>query len=72
MTVGERTALSGPEQKLAQLRYTMRGVIPDGMLVRVSSIDADPKRAYRTQDAFLASMSEATPAAVRSRLFGNS
>jgi EpsI family protein len=72
MTVGERTALSGPEQKLVQLRYTMRGVIPDGMLVRVSSIDADSKRAYRTQDAFLTSLSEATPAVVRGRVFGTS
>ena len=56
ITVGERVTLSGTEQKLAQLSYSTRGVIPDGMLIRISSIDADTESAYRRQQAFLVEM----------------
>lgn len=56
ITVGERVTLSGTEQKLAQLSYSTRGVIPDGMLIRISSIDADTENAYRRQHAFLVEM----------------
>ncbi len=62
VTVGERIALTGTEQKLAQLSYSLRGVIPDGMLVRVSSIDADVPRAYALHAAFLVDMSRVLPA----------
>lgn len=62
ITVGERVTLTGTEQKLAQLSYSLRGVIPDGMLVRVSSIDANVPRAYALQAAFLADMSRGLPA----------
>ncbi|WP_418321475.1 exosortase-associated protein EpsI, B-type [Piscinibacter sakaiensis] len=52
-TVGDRLAVSGTEQKLAQLSYSTRGFIPDGMLVRVSNIDADAKSAFERQSAFI-------------------
>jgi len=51
--VGERVTLSGTEQKLAQLSYSTRGLIPDGILVRVSSIDGDEIHAYQLQQSFL-------------------
>lgn len=57
--VGERVAVSGTEQKVAQLAYTTRGVIPDGMLVRVSTIDADAERAFKLQAGFLNGMASA-------------
>ena len=61
--VGDSVALGGSEQKLAQLAYSVRGVIPDGMLVRVSSIDADEAQAYSVQSAFIRHMVAAlTPA----------
>lgn len=72
ITVGERIALSGTDQKLAQLAYTLRGSVPDGMLVRVSSIDADAANAYRLQSMFILSMAEAVAPGVRSRIFGAS
>lgn len=70
--VGEHVAVSGQQQKLAQLRYGVRGVIPDGMLVRVSSIDADADSAYRTQARFIADMRAAMPQSARLRVFGGS
>lgn len=70
VVVGERIALTGTEQKLAQLSYTTRGVIPDGVLVRVSSIDPDTARAYRMQAAFVADLARALPARDRSFVVG--
>ncbi|HEY8876227.1 MAG TPA: EpsI family protein [Roseateles sp.] len=69
--VGEYVALSGQQQKLAQLRYGVRGVIPDGMLVRVSSIDRDAASAYQVQARFIADMRAAMPQPARLRVFGS-
>lgn len=62
VVVGDRVALSGTEQKLQQLSYSVKGVIPDGMLVRVSSIDRDSARAFKIQDTFIASLAKAVRA----------
>jgi len=69
--VGEYVALSGQQQKLAQLRYGVRGVIPDGMLVRVSSIDPNAAAAYQVQARFIADMRAAMPQPARLRVFGS-
>ena len=53
MTVGDRATLSGLRQKLVQIRYGMTGKIPDGILVRVSSIGADAAHSYDVQDRFI-------------------
>jgi len=71
ITVGERTTLSGTEQKLAQLAYTVRGVIPDGMLVRVSSIDADAERAYKLHEAYVIALVQALDPEARPRVMGS-
>lgn len=68
--VGERIALSGTEQKLAQLAYSTRGVIPDGMLVRVSTIDPNPERAYTVQRQFIEEMATTVSGPNRARVFG--
>ena len=53
-----------------QLREGFAGRIPDGMLVRVSSISKDPAAAYAAQQAFVAELLAAMPAADRVRLAG--
>jgi len=68
--VGEEVALSGTEQKLAQLRYSVRGLIPDGMLLRVSTIDADAGHAWGVQAAFVQQLAAAVAPQWRARLFG--
>lgn len=70
VVVGEHVALTGPQQKLAQLKYSMRGMIPDGTLVRVSNIDADVDKSFALHDTFVQQMLSATPAALRSRMVG--
>jgi EpsI family protein len=71
VTVGDRVALSGTQQKIAQLRYSVRGIIPDGMLVRVSTIDGESTRAFAVQERFLSDMSLALTGDARDRVFGS-
>ena len=72
ITVGERISITGTEQKLAQLSYSTRGAIPDGMLVRVSSIDAiaNTNAAYLLQGQFINQLSLVVPSGVRKQVFG--
>ena len=68
--VGDKLTLSGTEQKLAQLAYSTRGVVPDGMLVRVSSIDPDTQRAYGVQSRFIADLGQAIQPTMRQYVMG--
>lgn len=67
--VGEHAALSGTEQKLAQLQYGMKGLIADGLLMRVSSIGSETEKGYALHQRFIADAFEAMPPQLRSRYF---
>lgn len=69
--VGNRTFSSDYDRRMARLTSSLEGVIPDGMLVRVSSIDRGEDRAFSMQDAFVGELRSALPAQVRSRVFGS-
>lgn len=70
--VGDRAIIGGIQKKLVEMRYgLMGGVIPDGMLVRVSSIDADSARAYAAQGRFAEAMVGAVANDSRARLVGS-
>ena len=56
VTVGDKATLPGLKRKLSQLAYGLSGKVPDGMLVRVSSIDANSDNAYRLQEKFIRDM----------------
>ncbi|HZV97478.1 MAG TPA: EpsI family protein [Methylophilaceae bacterium] len=56
VTVGDKASLPGLDRKLNQLAYGLTGRIPDGMLVRVSSINSDSDSAYRLQEKFIRDM----------------
>lgn len=68
--VGDQVALSGLDQKLAQFRYGMSGVIADGMLVRVSTLDSNMAHGHAVQAGFIADLATAMPAPQRPRVFG--
>jgi EpsI family protein len=68
--VGDQVTVSRTDQKLAQFRLGLKGYIPDGMLVRVSSIDINPAHGYQQQEAFLRDLAQAVPEAGRDRVFG--
>jgi EpsI family protein len=70
MTVGAKATLPGIRRKLVQLSYGLTGVVPDGLLVRVSSIDASSDDAYHMQDKFVDDLVAALDATGRARLTG--
>lgn len=53
-----------------QMYYSLRGQILDGMLVRVSSFDNDPKRAWEIQAGFVDTLVKALAPADRPRVVG--
>lgn len=70
ITVGDEAIRPGIEQKLRQLRFGLGGTVPDGMLVRVSSLDADADAAYLVQARFVDDLLDALNPAARKRLAG--
>jgi EpsI family protein len=68
--VGDEAGV-GMKVKLAQIRYGLTGTVPDGMLVRVSSISSDENTAYTAQDDFIREMLAAMSKQDRFRLTGH-
>jgi EpsI family protein len=71
VTLDEAATLPGLGRKLQQIRYGLKGQIPDGMLVRVSSISPDDALAFALQQRFIDQLYQAVPADVRARYFGS-
>src|SRR5687768_3623068 len=69
-TMGDRVVLGRLERLGVQLANGLRGRVPDGLLVRVSSLDRDPARAYAAQAAFVAALVAAVPERHVARLAG--
>lgn len=59
MTVAETPTLPGFARKWVQFQHGWEGQVPDGFLVRVSSIDNIPERAFELQANFIAAMQSA-------------
>jgi EpsI family protein len=69
-TVGDTAVLGKTEKRLVDLRYGLTGRIPDGMLFRVSSIDADQRQAFALQARFITELLAVLPPVDRKRLSG--
>jgi EpsI family protein len=68
--VGDHNVTGGVDKKLTEMRYALNGRIPDGMLVRVSSIDTGTENAYVIQGQFAAQMVQAIAPGHRNRFAG--
>jgi EpsI family protein len=69
-TVGDETVTGGIRKKIAEMRYGLKGEIPDGLLFRISSINTDTQAAFTLQESFIkALLSELRPD-MRLRLAG--
>jgi EpsI family protein len=53
MRIGNYMATGTMDRHVVSLRYGLEGAIPDGLLVRVSSISTDPARAFAIQEEFM-------------------
>jgi len=69
-TVGDMALVGDVGRRWARARYALRGIIPDGMLVRVSSIDVDEARAFNLQAGFVADLFMNLPSSIQMRIFG--
>ena len=58
------------ETKLAKLAYSIKGKIPDGMLVRISSISSNAPNAYELQSRFSNALLSSLTPEDRARLIG--
>jgi len=70
-TVGDRVISNGVHKKIIELSYGLTGKIPDGMLVRISSIDPQSEHAYQEQTRFINDLLNAVTASSRLRLIGS-
>lgn len=69
-TIGDTVAIKGVAWKLQQIKFGLTGKIPDGLLFRISSIQADESAAYRTQDDFSRSLLAAMSPEGKARIVG--
>uniref|UniRef100_UPI0028A7F8CF exosortase C-terminal domain/associated protein EpsI n=1 Tax=Massilia oculi TaxID=945844 RepID=UPI0028A7F8CF len=70
ITIGDKATKAGIQQKLRRLAYGLSGEIPDGMLVRVSTIGSDRHAAWRVQDRFVVDLLAALAPRDRAHLIG--
>jgi EpsI family protein len=71
-TMGDGIVRSYIDRQLAQLKYAFSGLIPDGYLFRVSSIESDPEIAYTRQIEFANQLLQASTPELRQKLLGGS
>jgi EpsI family protein len=68
--IGELVPTSWAGQRLAVVRANLHGQIPDGLLVRLSTVSNDADQAQATLKKFARAMLEAMPKASRHMLIG--
>lgn len=70
LVIGDGIADFGYGHRIATLRYGLTGRVPDGMLIRTSSVDRDEARSFSRQDQFLFALFSALRPEFRRRLLG--
>jgi len=70
ITLDNTATLPGFGRKLAQIRYGLRGQIPDGLLFRISSIGMSEAESFKLQDQFLNDLAGTMDPSIRQRYFG--
>ena len=69
--VGDEITQFGYPHRWVAIRYGLKGEIPDGVLVRVSSISADDGKAFALQDGFIQELLAGISPQKRGRLLGS-
>lgn len=68
--IGEYQTAKGHQKKINEMRYSFKGLIPDGMMVRISSITPDAETSYQDHEAFINALLNALSTPARARLAG--
>ena len=61
MKVGGAVATGVFDRQIARMKYGVRGIIPDGALVRVSTVGLSQTASYKLQDQFIRDLLAALP-----------
>jgi EpsI family protein len=69
-TMGDRALLPGTERLATRIRMALQRKIPDGFLVRVSTVGLAMPEAYAVQDRFINALMIAATPELRTRLLG--
>lgn len=69
--VGESFAHNRTDRKLASLRYTLTGKIPEGILIRISNINSNSEESFALHQQFLHQMLAGMTPEARARLIGH-
>ncbi len=69
-TMGDEVVMGRLERLMVQIKYSFAGVIPDGMLVRVSSISPVAQQGYDLQGKFLNDLMALVAPRTASQLLG--
>jgi len=70
IAVGDTVVRGALEQNLARLKYGLTGTVPDGILVRVSTISRDTESAYLQQQTFVSDLLKSMDRTHSARLLG--
>lgn len=69
-TMGSKVVRGGTQAKLEQIKYGIHGLIPDGLLFRVSSINTDAAQAFDEQNEFITSLVQSMTIENKKRIAG--
>ena len=72
MRVGNDITTGVIDRQLVRLKYGLRGIIPDGALIRVSTVGLPKEASYRLQDRFIRELLAAVPPQDRKFFTGQS
>jgi hypothetical protein len=61
MRVGNDISNGAIDHHLSRLKYGLRGMIPDGALIRISTIGLPREAAFKLQDQFIRDLLAAIP-----------
>jgi EpsI family protein len=68
--MGDEATISNTQRRIVSLRYGLRRLIPEGMLVRVSSINPDMVEAFALHQVFINDLVAAVPESEKVRVVG--
>jgi EpsI family protein len=72
MKIGNDLSNGVIDNQLSRLKYGLRGIIPDGALIRVSTIGLSRDDSFRLQDKFIGDLLAALPSQERGFFLGSS
>jgi EpsI family protein len=61
MKVGHDVATGVFDRQIARMKYGLQGIIPDGALIRVSTVGLSETESYKVQDQFIHDLLDALP-----------